>query len=311
MIHTPLGQTELVVSRLALGCEPLGGTDWGQVDVVEATGAVQCALELGINLFDTAGVYGLGLSEERLSAALGSRRHDVVIVTKFGLSWEAAEPGKRARIWRDCSPRAAVEAVESSLRRLRLDRLPVMLVHWPDPSTPIERTLDTLREIQARGRIGHFGLSNFDGASIRAATGIAVVENEYSLLERRAERDALAAAEATGAAFLAYGVLAQGLLTGKYGVDARFDASDRRHRLARFSREALQSIVPRLARLREIARRHGVSPGSIACRWVLDRRSVTAAIVGAKSAAQITDLALGLDFELTDEERAWLESEVA
>jgi aryl-alcohol dehydrogenase-like predicted oxidoreductase len=149
------------ISRLCFGCEPLGGIDWGVVDVAGIGSAIDRALDLGIDFFDTADVYGLGLSEERLSQTLGHRRHDVVIATKGGVSWSTPTSQSRASITRDSSPSYLRTAVENSLRRLRLDVLPIYYVHWPDPSTPIEATFAELEKLRTEGKIGSLGCSNY------------------------------------------------------------------------------------------------------------------------------------------------------
>ena len=136
MEYITLGQTGLCVSRLVFGCEQLGSYDWGKIDDQEAIAAVQRALDLGINFFDTADVYGLGRSEELLADALGSRRHEVIIATKFGINWEIDPQGGRAKTFRDATPGRVLEAVEGSLRRLKLDSIPLYQVHWPDPNVP-------------------------------------------------------------------------------------------------------------------------------------------------------------------------------
>jgi aryl-alcohol dehydrogenase-like predicted oxidoreductase len=289
MEYAALGRSGPRVSRVGFGCEPLGGTDWGAVDAKEAEAAVRRALELGINLFDTADAYGLGRSEEALSAALGERRHDVVIVSKFGIAWEI-QPGGRARTWKDASPRRVVEALEASLRRLRVDRVPVYLVHWPDPATPLEATLEALARCAEQGKVGHVGLSNFPAADVRrahAALPLAAVEAELSLLSRGAEDALLPACRELGVGVLAYGALAQGLLTGKYGRDAAFGPDDRRHRLPAFRGAALERGLAAAAALAEAARESGATPAQMALRWVLDRPGVTSVVVGAKTARQV------------------------
>src|SRR6185312_8099008 len=133
---------ETALSRICFGCEPLGGMDWGEVDFNAVASAVERALELGVNFFDTAAVYGLGLSEERLAAILGRRRHDVVIATKGGLAWKIGRPGSRAIVSRDSSLPCLRHGVEASLRRLQLDRIPVYYIHWPDPNTEIRHAFE-------------------------------------------------------------------------------------------------------------------------------------------------------------------------
>ena len=163
------------LSSICFGCEPLGGTDSGDVDLGEIKKAIYKALDLGVNFFDTAGVYGLGLSEERLSKILGNRRHEVVIATKGGLLWKKS-PSVRSVVIKDSSPAAIRRDVESSLSRLRLERLPIFFVHWPDNNTPIEDTFIELLKIQNEGKIKSIGCSNFSAQQLRAACSTSQVD---------------------------------------------------------------------------------------------------------------------------------------
>lgn len=304
MIYTQLGRSGYFTSRIAFGCEPLGGTDWGRVDETLAMAAVERAVSLGINLYDTADVYGLGLSEERLARALGSKRHDVVIVTKVGMRWEP-NPSGRAPVHRDASPEYIVKAIEASLRRMRLDTIPVCLLHWPDPKTKLEETVDALRGARERGLIRYFGLSNFRNYEVseQLMRDVCLFEEEYSLVSRDAEAR-LPAIRSSGAAFLAYGVLAQGLLTGKYGPQVKFDVEDRRHRLPHFSVKELQRRAPLLKCLQDIARERDITIARLATRWVLENDFVAAAIVGAKNPNQVEDTAAASEIVLGTTELA-------
>lgn len=271
---------------LGLGCELLGGTDWGNVDVDLAMAAVRHAWQSGVEVFDTADAYGLGLSETRLADALGSDRHDATIISKFGVRWHQAEG--RARTWRDNSPGYVTSALEASLRRLRLDRIPVYLVHWPDELTPVEEVLAVLAEQQERGKIGAFGLSNFDAHIVLASAeaGASVTELPLSLLEQDRVGD-IASYATRGIATVAYGVLAQGLLTGKYDDSTRFAASDRRHRLAKFAPGRMGSHAALLTALRVVANRVEAQCSEVALAWVI-RQGVDIALFGARSADHVS-----------------------
>jgi aryl-alcohol dehydrogenase-like predicted oxidoreductase len=284
-----LSNSDLRVSRVAFGAEPLGGTDWGPVSTSEVAGAARAAWEDGINFFDTADVYGLGRSEERLAAALGPHRHEAVIATKFGLRWES-HGGERARICRDASAGYVTRAVEASLRRLRLEAIPLYFVHWPDPATPLAETFAALASCQQAGKVRHVGVSNFSADQIREAHGLlplAAVQLPYSLIQREVEINVLPCCEELGISVLAYGPLAQGLLTGKVRESTTFGTDDRRHRLPHFQRDARRSHLETVERVAAIARRHGRSAAQVAARWVLDSPAIACAIVGARSAAQV------------------------
>ena len=304
-----LSGTDLVISRVGFGCEPLGGTDWGQVEETDAVAAVSRALELGINFFDTADVYGLGRSEEVLSRALGERRKDVVIATKFGVNWQKGPAEDRARTFLDSSPRRVIEALEGSLRRLRVDCISLFLIHWPDPNTPIGETMQALMKCHEAGKIRHIGVSNFTANLIREAhqaADLSAVELQYNLIDRRCEAEVLPLCRELGLAVLAYGPLAQGLLTGKYGLDTHFGQDDRRHRLPHFQEKAIAQNLRIVDRLREVGERHQRSPAQVAIRWVLDYTAISCAITGAKSPLQIEDNVMATGWSLAQDECRYL-----
>ena len=309
MEYVTLANSDLVISRLALGCEPLGSTDWGDVDASLTFDAVVRALELGINTFDTADIYGLGRSERVLSQALGSRRHDAVIISKFGVNWTENPNGGRARTYFDARPQRVVEALESSLRRLRIGCIPLYLIHRPDPRTPIHETMIALRRCQEAGKIKYCGVSNFSAQGIREAHRIfplTAVEIQYSLIERRPEQDTLPCCQELGISVLAYGSLGQGLLTGKYGIDARFGRNDRRHRLPHFQGRNLQENLRKVARLRKISEYYSKSPAQVAVRWVLENSAIAGAIVGAKNSEQVEENVGALGWQMRQKQRRYL-----
>ena len=305
MEYTTLSNTDLSVSRVGFGAEPLGGTDWGQVDVEKALAAVSRARELGVNLFDTADVYGLGRSEELLSRGLGAYRHDAAIVTKFGVNWRASDSGGRAQTFFDASPGRVIEAVEGSLKRLRIDCIPLYLVHWPDPRTPIGDTFDALQRCLDAGKIRYVGVSNFPAALVRQAhqhLRLAAVQCQYNLLDRSAEQELLPCCRELEISVMCYGPLAQGLLTGRHSMNAKFPSDDRRHRLAHFRGAALEENVHVVSRMKSVSERYDRSLPQLAIRWVLDTPGINCAIAGAKTPAQAEDNAGAADWRLASQD---------
>lgn len=304
-----LSSTGLRVSRIGLGCEPLGGVDWGVVDQQLAMRAVSECLRSDINLFDTADVYGLGRSEELLSAALGSQRRKANIVSKFGLRWEPQPGDGRKKIIRDSSARWAREAVDLSLRRLKLERIPIYLVHWPDPISPMAETMHALDTCRREGKIGCIGVSNFSADQIREAHSVvplAVVEILYNILDRRAEAEVLPLCQQLKISVVSYGALAQGLLTGKYKAGHHFAENDRRHRLPHFQSTEICRGLQTVEGIRELGTSRGRSPAQVAIRWVLDHPAISCVIVGAKSPDQVRENIQALDWKLSPEERSFL-----
>jgi aryl-alcohol dehydrogenase-like predicted oxidoreductase len=304
-----LPETELRVSRIILGCEQLGGVDWGEFDPLQARSMVNTAWDVGINTFDVADVYGLGRAEEFLAQCLGPRRKDAVIISKGGINWR---PGiaSRAETFRDSSPRHIREAADASLKRLCIDCLPMYMIHWPDLTTPLGDTIETLQDLQRLGKIRYFGLSNFSPEWIQLAAQIekpSAVEMSYSLVDRTGEDGTLPTCSALNIPVMAYGVLAQGFLSGKYNASSSFPESDRRHRLSAFTGQSWNKNDQLLKKLESIATRHGKSVAQVAIGWVLDRSDICCAIVGAKNADQVAKNAESANWHPTSEERLYLE----
>jgi aryl-alcohol dehydrogenase-like predicted oxidoreductase len=303
--YVKLQNTDFTISKLGFGCEPAGGTDWGKVDDRDSIAAIREAVEQGINFFDTADVYGLGRSERILSEALGSARHDVVIATKFGVGWREV-PGGRAKTFFDSSPERVVAALEASLGRLKLDCIPLYYIHWPDPHTPIRDTMEALNKCRRAGKIRAIGVSNFSPTQIRDALEagpIACVQTSYNLIQRNAEATILPYCDDLGLGVIAYGPLAQGLLTGKYTADSLFGPDDRRSRLEHFQKETLAQNLAIVDRLKSISQKYQKSPAQVAIRWILDNPRITAAIVGIKNRKQLQENLAAVDWTLRLEDR--------
>lgn len=279
-------------SRMCFGCEALGGTDWGAVDLAEIGRAIGRALELGINFFDTAAVYGLGLSEQRLAEIIGSKRHDLVIATKGGLSWKAAAPSGRAVVVRDSSRAQLRQAVEDSLRRLRLERIPLYYIHWPDPATDIRATFEYLMELREEGKILHIGCSNFEVGQIRAACEVAKVsfaQLPLNILGEGPTTEMQATLESHGVGIVAYNVLASGLLSGKYNAHSTFSADDRRSRLPIFQGDRYRHALARVEEIQSVAAMKGLSAAQYSISWALECPAVVATILGIKSTGQLEE----------------------
>jgi aryl-alcohol dehydrogenase-like predicted oxidoreductase len=282
------------VSRIAVGCEQLGGTDWGDYDREETIRAVARAADLGINAFDTADVYSLGESERALARALGPRRHELFIVTKGGVRWELPPGAKRASTSFDLSPAYLRQALEDSLRRLDIDSIPLYILHAPDRRVPLEESLEAVARLKEAGKIRAFGVSNFSFDDIRRAeelAPIAAVELRYNLIERGPEAELFPWCRERGIGVFTYGPLAEGLLAGKYSAASRFDASDRRRRLPHFQGEALERNLAIVERVKRLAADHSKTAAQIAVNWVLSRDAVTSAVVGVKNVKQLEEVA--------------------
>lgn len=307
MKHRTLGDSGLVVSVVGLGCNAFGS----RIDQDQTRSVVDAALDAGVTLFDTADTYGRGASEELLGRALGGRRDDVVIATKFGMpAGGLTGPDWQARASRGYLRRS----VEGSLRRLGTDWIDLYQLHQPDHRTPYDETLAALEELVAEGKIRYYGCSNFLAWELADAqwtaqsaglSGFVSAQNEYSLYNRVAEQDLVPACERFGIGLLPYFPLAYGLLTGKYSGGAvpagsRLSADNQRHRLE-------SAHFDRVDALQEYADARGVSLLDVAIGGLAAQPAVTSVIAGASRPEQVaTNVAAGL-WEPSAEDLAALE----
>jgi aryl-alcohol dehydrogenase-like predicted oxidoreductase len=285
-----LGRSGLAVSAVGLGCNSLGKKGTATADLEGSRTVVDAALDAGVTLFDVADIYGspAGASEEMLGAALGSRRADVVVATKFGMDARGANGsdfGARG------SRRYVRVAVENALRRLRTDWIDLFQLHQLDPLTPLEETVTALDELVTEGKVRYVGHSNLTGWQLADAdwtarsagrTPFVSAQNEYSLVNRAVEAELLPAAEAFGVGFLPYYPLASGLLTGKYTQGVTPEGT-------RLSRPGALAAAPweALGKLQAFADERGVTMLDVAVGWLLARPQVASVIAGATRPEQV------------------------
>jgi aryl-alcohol dehydrogenase-like predicted oxidoreductase len=274
----------LEVSIVGLGCNNFGM----RIDRKESAAVVGAALDAGITLFDTADIYGGAKSETYLGAALGARRDEIVLASKFGIPYEGHEGGASAAYIRT--------AVEDSLTRLGTDRIDLYQLHAPDPKTPIAETIGALGELVAEGKIREFGCSNFDVGLLEEAAaatppgspGFVSVQNQYNILYREPEDGVLDECARTGMAFLPFYPLASGLLSGKYRAG---EPAPEGTRLAAMGERAADQLsderLAAVAALDALAQRRGHSVLDLAFGWLLSRPVVASVIAGATRPEQI------------------------
>jgi aryl-alcohol dehydrogenase-like predicted oxidoreductase len=297
----------LKVSVIGLGCNNFGK----RLDQ-EATGrVVDEALDSGIDFFDTADIYGETRSEEFLGRALGARRKDVVIATKFGLKLDEKRPG-------GATPAYLRRALEDSLRRLRTDYVDLYQLHRPDPATPIAETLDALNELVRAGKVRELGSSNFSTEQIReadtrvseGAARFVSVQNEYSLLERSVERGVLAELKQRKLALLPYFPLASGLLSGKYRAGTEYPEGARLvNPDFKFGDRFLNPRNLRIIQqLTEFAHARGRSLLELSLSWLRSNKAVASIIAGATSPQQVRQNIAASAWQLTPEELEQIEA---
>ncbi len=280
------------VSRIGFGAEPLGGYEWGDVDQAEIESAVGVALDAGINLFDTADCYGDGESERRLSRALGSRRSEAVIASKFGVRFDSQN-----KAYYDNSVAYIEQALDASLARLKIDCIDLYQLHWRDNHTPLDVVFDCLESQRQEGKIRAYGVTNVEPQILvphAGRPGLASFSLQYSLVHREQEA-AIRELCTQGLAFLSYGSLGQGLLSGRYAADHTWPENDRRRRpqYENFHGDKLARNLALVERLNKVAASRNYPATSVAAlRFILDSLPSSVAIVGVKSRAQIAQNAL-------------------
>ena len=282
---TQIQGTSLRVSPVAIGTWAIGGWMWGGTDEKESVATIRAAFEHGINLIDTAPVYGFGRSEEIVGKAIaeGRLRSDLLIATKTGLQWEGG------KVSRNASRARIVREVEDSLRRLRTDYIDIYQVHWPDPLIMIEETADAMHMLFAQGKIRAIGVSNFSVSQMERFRRIAplhVLQPPYNLFERGIEADLLPYCQKHNIAMLGYGALCRGLLSGRMKADTVFEGDDLRRNDPKFLEPRFSQYRAAVSRLDRLAQRFGKRVIHLAVRWMLDQ-GITTALWGARHPNQL------------------------
>jgi aryl-alcohol dehydrogenase-like predicted oxidoreductase len=278
--------TSLKVSPVTLGTWAIGGWMWGGTDEAESISTIRAALEHGVNVIDTAPVYGFGRSEEIVGKAIaeGRLRSRVLIATKAGLEWQ------HGSVFRNASRARILREVDDSLRRLRTDHIDIYQVHWPDPLVTIEETAEAMYTLFIQGKIRAIGVSNFSVRQIerfRRVAPLHVLQSPYNLFERGIEADLLPYCRDNRIPTFGYGALCRGLLSGRMRPDTTFDGDDLRRSDPKFRKPRFAEYLAAVQRLDQFARRrfdkHVIQ---LAVRWMLDQ-GVTTALWGARHPEQL------------------------
>jgi aryl-alcohol dehydrogenase-like predicted oxidoreductase len=292
--------TPLKVSRIALGTWAIGGWMWGGTNEDESIQTIHAALDRGINLIDTAPVYGFGRSEEIVGRALAQngRRKQAVIATKVGLAWKDGNP------YRNGSKSRIVQEVEDSLRRLQTDVIDLYQVHWPDPNTAIEETAQAMAALYRAGKIRAIGVSNFSPEQMdafRAVAPLHTAQPPYNLFERGIEKAVLPYCRDNGITTLVYGSLSRGLLSGRMNAETSFPADDLRHNDPKFQMPRFRQYVTAVEKLDRFAQaNYGKRVIHLALRWLLDRPGVSVALWGARRPDQLAPVTDVMGWRIDD-----------
>jgi aryl-alcohol dehydrogenase-like predicted oxidoreductase len=300
MKYRPLPGTDLKLSVIGFGGWAIGGDYWGDdVDDATSIAAIRKAVELGINWFDTAPIYGRGHSEEILVRALGPRPADLLIATKVGV----AILGDHAQS--KLTPEHLRADLDATLRRLKTDCIDLLQVHWPcEFDTPLERSFRTLDQLRQEGKFRHLGVCNYNAAALRqiaAITPIVSLQTGYSLLRREYEAQLQATTTELGIGTLAYEPLCRGLLSGKFVTPPNFPDTDMRSRDDRFKGGRFFHAQRLANDLAKVARKLDVPTAAVAIAWVANQKGITSVIAGAKTPEQVAQNVLAA--RLVDNEK--------
>jgi aryl-alcohol dehydrogenase-like predicted oxidoreductase len=317
MIYRKLGASGIDVSAVGFGAWAIGGWMWGGADQQQAIAAIHAALDNGINLIDTAPIYGFGRSEEIVGQALEGRRDKVVLATKCGMVWDREEGefffhsneegvtmrASEKKIYKCLRPDSIRQEVERSLTRLNTTYIDLYQTHWQESTTPIADTMAALVKLKDEGKIRAIGVCNANVDQVKAYGPIDSDQEKYSMLDRELEANGmLEYCRKQGVAVLAYSPLANGLLTGKIPPNRQFGAGDLRRGNRRFTSANIQRINGLLEQLRPVADRHQASIGQLVIAWTYSQPGLTCVLCGARDAAQAKENAAAGHIKLLPEE---------
>jgi aryl-alcohol dehydrogenase-like predicted oxidoreductase len=293
----------LEVSALGLGCMGMSSGYGPPGDKKEMISLIRHAFELGTTFFDTAEVYGPFTNEELVGEALAPLRSQVVIATKFGFKRSADDESRWSEL--DSRPEHIKQVAEASLKRLRTDTIDLFYQHRVDPSVPIEDVAGAVKELIQAGKVKHFGLSEAGVKTIRRAHAVqpvAALQSEYSLWWREPEAEILPTLEELGIGFVPFSPLGRGFLTGKINENTKFDSSDFRNIVPRFTPEARKANQTLVDLIRIIAERKKATPAQIALAWLLAQKPWIVPIPGTTKRERLEENIGAVDIELTSED---------
>src|SRR6202522_1943206 len=299
-----LGKSNLEVSAIGLGCMGMSFSYGPPKDKKEMTALLHAAVDRGITFFDTAEVYGPFLNEELVGEALAPLRSKVVIATKFGfdLSGSDHKPGAAGV---NSQPAHIKQAVEGSLKRLKIETIDLLYQHRVDPNVPIEDVAGAVKELIQAGKVKHFGMSEAGAKTIRRAHAVqplTALQSEYSLWWRKPEAEIIPTLEELGIGFVPYSPLGKGFLTGAIKEDAKFDSTDFRSTLPRFTPEALKANQALIDLLGSIGKRKNTTPAQIALAWLLAQKPWIVPIPGTTKLTRLEENIGAASVQLTSED---------
>jgi aryl-alcohol dehydrogenase-like predicted oxidoreductase len=299
MEYRKLGNSDIRISAIAFGAWAAGGWMWGGTDRKEAVLAIEKSIDLGVSTIDTAPVYGFGLSEEIVAEAVAGKRNQVQILTKYGLRWDTTRgvfyfdsqdaQGNFVKINKYAGKQGIVEECENSLRRLKTDYIDLYQIHWPDPTTPIEETMEAVATLLRDGKIRAAGVSNYSVEQLKTAEKVIPISSNqvpYSMVNRGIESDLVPYCQERNVGILAYSPLQRGLLTGKITDDYTFASGDHRPGTSFFKPENRRRTNTFLNKIKPLAEEKGANLSQLVINWTIQQPGITCALVGARNPQQ-------------------------
>ena len=309
-----IGQTDIMVSPVALGCWPIAGMTSPGVNDADSLATLEACFELGINFLDTAYSYGTeGESERLIAKAVGSRRDDVVIATKGGLHWTGDRKSDQKMV-KDARPETLRRECEESLSRLNTDRVDLLYLHAPDPDVPIAESAGELARLLEEGKTRSVGVSNVTMAQIQdfaAACPLSAYQPPYNMIQRDIEADILPWCREHNVSVMVYWPLMKGLLAGQLPRDHQFAASDSRNKYSQFKGDEWEKNQTLVDDLREIAASSGHTVAQLVVNWTIHQAGITGALCGAKRADQVRDNAGGMGWQVSADQNAAITAALA
>jgi aryl-alcohol dehydrogenase-like predicted oxidoreductase len=325
MEYRKLGDTDLSISAITFGAWAAGGWMWGGNDDKEAIEAMKTGYDMGMTSIDTAPIYGQGKSEELVGQAIkGIQRDKVQILTKFGMRWDSTQggfafksqdnSGKDIDVYKYAGKDSIIKECENSLKRLGTDYIDLYQIHWPDVTTPIDETMETLLLLKQQGKIREAGVSNYNAQQMEEAgrSTIKLASNQvpFSMVNRAIEKEVVPYAIEHKIGILAYSPMERGLLTGKIKPGQKFDSGDHRAGLKYFNDENIKRTNAFLEKIKPLADDKNATLGQLVIRWTIERPGITIALVGARNAAQTKQNAKAIDVKLSADEIAFINKQL-
>jgi aryl-alcohol dehydrogenase-like predicted oxidoreductase len=324
MEYRKIGKSDLQLSAITFGAWAAGGWMWGGTERKDAVEAIRASYDEGVTSIDTAPIYGQGDSEEIVAEAINSIGRDKVqIITKYGMRWDLAKGdfamksknnrGEDIEVYKYAGRESIIKECEDSLRRLKTDYIDLYQIHWPDSTTPIQETMETVAQLIKEGKVRYAGVCNYNVEQMQEADKyVNIISNQvpYSMVKRNIEEAVVPFAIENGKSIIAYSPLERGLLTGKMKPGHRFEEGDHRAALHFYRDENLEKVNNFLDKIKHLADDRGATLSQLVLRWTIEQPGITIALAGARNAQQSVQNAKAINVKLSKEEIDFITSEL-